>query len=246
MGQNNTTPILITKEKAPTIWKTEELLFIAGKANGQYWEWLCSWRIEVAPSGPCAPQKPPWCTLWLRAQMQAMQVRRKPPMDNLVAWELMFNLDHPENYTWFHSTLELTLTLLPRFPKVKFILTETVIRTTITLQQVSEDFSWGVNRAVLLSLIIGGTVRTVFTSCEGSLVTLLQGSSAIFVQTSVIFLGWASSQLAHFSLERPRSWTLTLMAQVYTAAECNRGWGLQTTFVHNKLCAMPLREVTLN
>lgn len=64
----------------------EELLLITDKANGQYWEHVCSWRIEVAPSGLHAPQKPPHCTLWLsvsqlqpaaRAQIQARQVRKK-------------------------------------------------------------------------------------------------------------------------------------------------------------------------
>lgn len=53
MGQNNTPAILINKGKSTNnIEKGEELLFITGKANGQYWEWLFSWSIEVAPSVP--------------------------------------------------------------------------------------------------------------------------------------------------------------------------------------------------
>lgn len=58
MGQNNTRPILINKGKSTNnIENREEFLFLTDKADGQYWEWLFSWRIEVAPSGPCAPQK---------------------------------------------------------------------------------------------------------------------------------------------------------------------------------------------
>ena len=75
----------------------EELLPTTGKANGQYWERVCSWRIEVALGGLRAQQKPPCYTLWLsvsqlqpaaRAQIQAMQVRRKTssePLSNVGA-----------------------------------------------------------------------------------------------------------------------------------------------------------------
>lgn len=79
--------ILIPKEKPPKNTKNrEESLLITGKPNGQYWEWVCSWRIEVVPSGLCVPQNSPSCTLWLSvlqlqtaagAQIQAKQVRRK-------------------------------------------------------------------------------------------------------------------------------------------------------------------------
>lgn len=87
MGQNSRIPILVPKGKAPNNIKTrEELLLVAGKTNGQYQEWVCSWRIEVAAGGLRPPQKPPCCTLWLsvsqlqpaaRAQTEARQVRRK-------------------------------------------------------------------------------------------------------------------------------------------------------------------------
>lgn len=80
-------PILVPKENPPNSTKNrEELLLVTGKANGQYWEWVCLWRVEVVPSGLCVSQNSRSCTLWLsvlqlqpaaRAQIQAKQVRRK-------------------------------------------------------------------------------------------------------------------------------------------------------------------------
>lgn len=134
--------------------------------NGQYWEWICSWRIEVGRSGLLGPQKPPCCTLWLfisqlqpaaRAQTWARQVRRKASSEQLCeSWCLIWitqQIIHYESIQYFSWHKPPCQDSREWNSWEGAAVMQTVIRTTITLWQMSEGIFWGVKKSAPFSLI---------------------------------------------------------------------------------------------